>query len=464
MTSDLRRLAGAAIAVVLLFAPAAALATVSTDIPNADGIPSRLYYDHMVMQHGASVPVWGTSNAAEHVTVTIASQTKPTVADNAGRWRVTLDPMPPGGPYDLVIQGDDNTLDFTDVMVGDVWLMAGQSNLMIRRPTQGDLAQFPNARVFKRSWTDRPGDIPFGFAKVMGEELGMTVGVLQCALRGASALSRTWLGPDATNNPDPEIQAIVASGNYGQSYMTAVRNVAGFPVKGMIWWQGESDARTEIDPGEQYSHVLPAIVESWRAAWNDNSIPFLFLQEPVGDGYQADQVGPTALPDPNFSPERSASFRDAYIRSLSEPNTQVITSADLVGGVHPRDREGYTFRIAAAVLGFVYGEPLTFAGPTYSSMSIESGNHVRLKFRAGTVSNLQSVGGPLQGFSISPDDIHFVWANAEIQGSDVVVWNDSVPSPLVVRYGYHKDYSFANLFNDAGMAAPTFTTHAHPYQ
>jgi sialate O-acetylesterase len=187
------------------------------------------------------------------------------------------------------------------------------------------------------------------------------------------------------------------------------------------------------------------------------------VQEPVGHGYQPEQSEPNPLPDANPT-TRAADLRHAFIRAMRVENTQVITSADLVGGLHPRDREGYVRRIRTAVLGFVYGDNITFAGPTYQGMSIEAGNRVRIRFRDGTATGLQAHGGPLQGFSISADGVTFVWAEAEIQGEEVVVSSDSVQAPTIVRYGYDLDYTFANLFNDADMAAPTFSTDASPFE
>lgn len=427
------------------------------------GLPIRLFSSHMVLQRDSNDPVWGTADPGESVSVTIASQVKATVADAGGNWRVVLDPVPAGGPYEMVVQGSSNALTFTDILFGDVWVMAGQSNLMIKRPFPGVLAQYPNARAFKRTWFDRVGGIPFNFARVMNEELGVPVAVLQCTARGSSGLARTWIAPGAEMS-DPVIADIIATGNYGQSYAASVERVAGFAIKGFIWWQGESDTRSRNDPGEEYAHVLPAVVESWRSTWQNPSLPFLFMMEPVGNGMQAEQTVPDSLPDANYTPQQSANMRQAFIRALRVENTQVITNADLVSGLHPRDREGYLRRIQTAVLGFVYGEPLIFAGPTYQGMSIESGNHVRIRFRPGTATGLEARGGPLQGFSISGDGVSFVWANAEIQGEEVVVWNDAVPSPTIVRYGYHKNYGFANLANAAGMGAPTFTTDATPFE
>jgi len=341
--------------------------------------------------------------------------------------------------------------------------MAGQSNLMIQRPFPGKLASTQNARVYKRTWFDRVGGMTWNFAKVLNEELGVPVAVLQCAARGSSGLARTWIDTQVIDSDDPFIVDLVESTNYGQSYRVAVEPVTGLAVKGIIWWQGESDTRSRNDPGEEYAHVMPAIIESWREAWQDPTLPFLLMMEPVGGGMLGTDTEPEELPDANYTPQQSAHMRQAFIRALKEPYTAVITNADLFSGLHPTDRDAYRDRIEITALSFVYGEGVPYAGPTFQSKSIEDGNKVRIHFRDNTATGLTTRGGgALQGFSISGDGQNFVWANAEIQGEEVVVWSDSVPNPTIVRYGYHKVYKFANLMNGAGMGAPTFTTDAEP--
>lgn len=467
MRSATRRLPSALLTALLtqvlpLFVATPSHAILDLHVNDDRGRARFLFANHMVMQRDVAAPVWGKADPGEPVSVTVASQTKSTVTDPDGNWRIVLDPVPAGGPYDMVIQGF-NKITLTDVMFGDVFLLAGQSNLMIRRLWPGQVAEHPEARVFKTSWQDRPGGLPFNFALSLSHEVGVTVGVLQCAMRGSSGLVRTWLGPDAANSTDPFVQDIVATGDWGQSYRSVVAPVMGFAIKGIVWWQGEADMRRREDPGPDYSHIFPAVIESWRSGWGLGAIPFQFLQEPVGDGLQPEQLVPSPLPDAN--PTGSAGrMRQAYIQTMALENTQVVTSGDMVGGLHPKDRDGYTRRIVGTVLARVYGRSLTYAGPTFQSATLESGGRVRIHFRTNTASGLTARGGPLQGFSISDNGRYFRWANAEIQGEEVVVWNDTLQDPpVVVRYGYDLDYTFANLFNDAGMAAPTFSTDATPY-
>jgi sialate O-acetylesterase len=447
-----RALAGALLAHALA-SPAGATVWIQGE---SGGRPVDLFGDHMVLQRDAPVPVWGRATSNQVVTVSVASQTKTTTASASGVWRLYLDPMPAGGPYELVVSCPDNTITLTDVMIGDVWLMAGQSNLMIKRLRPGDMAEYPDVRVFKRTWDERPGGIPWNFGRELNTELGVPIGVLQRGMRGSSGLARTWLGPDAVESTDPVVQAITATTDWGQSYEAVIRDVSGFAIKGVVWWQGEADSRRRENAGLEYGQILREIIRSWRSEWNQGPFPFLFLAEPVGGGYQPEQSEPGPLPPEPMLESRAGLMRQAYVDTLAVENTTLITSADLVDGLHPRDREGYCRRIVGAVLARVYDYGITYAGPTVESATIENGNKVRIKFREGTNSGMYARGGPLQGFEIAATG----WkrfANAEIDGTDVIVWHDEILFPKFVRYGYALDFTFANLFNDADMAAPTFT-------
>jgi sialate O-acetylesterase len=198
-------------------------------------------------------------------------------------------------------------------------------------------------------------------------------------------------------------------------------------------------------------------VRSWRVAWDRSDLPFVLMQLPTGGGLQIDETV-EALPASPPDPDIAALMRRATFNGLSEPGTTLTVSIDVRGGTHPRDRALFGERMANNARAGVYGEGLVYSGPIYSSMTIESGNRVRLAFKPDTAIGLQAVGGPLQGFSISGDGETFVWANAEIEGDEVVVWNDAVAAPTVVRYAWARRPEWANLFNAAGLGAAPFST------
>jgi sialate O-acetylesterase len=289
------------------------------------------------------------------------------------------------------------------------------------------------------------------------------IGLINRAAGGTSM--RSWLPLSAENDPDPTVQAILATWDgWGDEYQHQVQPLAGFAIRGIVYWQGEQDLKlARQDPGniDHFYHLLPALARAWRADWQIGQIPFVFVQLPTGGGLQQGQVV-TPLPPSPPSPDIAMRMRQATFNGLSEPGTALMVSIDIPGSVHPRDHDLYGYRLATAALGTTYGESFAYSGPIYASMSIESGGHVRLKFKPNTADALQAVGGPLQGFSISADGQNFVWAQAEIQANEVVVWNDSIPSPSVVHYAWDKYPTWANLFNGAGLGTAPFSTTETP--
>jgi len=452
----------AAFALALLVRPA--VAEVSLEIATPVGIPRVLFADGMVLQRDMPVPVWGLADPGEDVSVTIAGQTKSTVTAGNGTWRVELDPLVAGGPHEMTIAGT-NTIVLSDVLVGEVWVCTGQSNMTIRRARPREMAEVPQIRALARSgtWGDRPSGVAFAFAKEIHAALGVPVGIINRAAGGTPI--RTWLSPVVTSDANPDVQAIVGSWtSVGDQFQLQIAPFAGAAVRGIVYWQGEQDlklSRQDVGSVERYYHLLPALVRSWRSAWQRSDLPFVIVQLPTGGGLKLDEnVEPLPVVPPQ--PDIATLMRRATFNGLSEPGTALTVSIDVRGGVHPRERGLFAQRIANAARGTVYGESFVFSGPIYSSMSIEAAGRVRLRFKAGTADGLQAVGGPLQGFAISADGETFVWAQAQIEANEVVVWDDAIPSPTVVRYAWTREPTWANLFNGDGLGTAPFSTDEFP--
>lgn len=446
----------------LLAVPAGA--EVRLEPPGAAAKPVVPFSDGMVLQREMPAPVWGWADPGENVSVTIDGQTKQATAGVDGTWRVVLDPMPAGGPHSLTIEGT-NTIVIQDVLVGEVWVCSGQSNMVVRRAKRRDLAEFPQIRALARSgrWNDRASGVAFAFAKELHATYGVPVGILNRAAGGTPI--RLWLAPEAAADTDPEAQAIVGGWtSFGDQYALHIAPLEGYAIRGVVWWQGEQDlklARQDVGSVLHYYHLLPALVRSWRAAWQRSDLPFVLMQLPTGGGFRIER-GLEPLPPVPPEPDNATLMRRATFHGLSEPGTTLTVSVDVRGGVHPRDRELYAHRIANNARASAYGESFAYSGPIYSSMSVEDGNRVRLAFRPGTADGLQVVDGAPQGFAISGDGETFVWAEAEIQGSEVVVWSDEVPNPTVVRYAWARNPEWANLFNGDLLGAAPFSTEDPP--
>jgi sialate O-acetylesterase len=221
-----------------------------------------------------------------------------------------------------------------------------------------------------------------------------------------------------------------------------------YPLRGAIWYQGESNALQ----AHQYRNLLPALIRSWRASWNDRDFPFLIVQLPNHG----------AIPD---EPSESAwaELREAqFLTTRQIPNTGIAVTID-VGDpkdVHPHRKVEVGQRLALLALGTTYKKPIVYSGPLYQSMTVE-GNKIRTRFtNIGT--GMEAHGsGQLVGFAIAGADRKFHWAEATIDGISVVVSSSDVPTPVAVRYAWG-DSPRCNLFNEAGLPASPFRTDDWP--
>jgi sialate O-acetylesterase len=414
---------------------------------------SKLFSDGLVLQRDRANPIWGVADPLEAVTVSISGQAKSTITGTDGRWQVLLDPMPAGGPHTLAVNG---SVVIANVAVGELWLCSGQSNMVIGAPSKQVMSLFPNVRAHRgRNWQERPAGACFWFAADLSARLGgLTVGVINEAVGGSGI--RHWLAPTYVLDPDPALPGAIAGRTVGRLYAKKIEPLKAIAFRGVAWWQGEAD---DGQPGH-YHHLLPAMIRSWRSDWSRPDLPFLFVQLPTGGGMRATDSLATLPPRPPFTTLQSQ-MRNTYLNALTLPHTGMVISADLDGGTHPRNRELYGRRLSQVAAATVYAAPGTYSGPIFAFATPE-GTRLRLHFRNGTAEGLHAVGGPLQGFSISGDNKTFEWAQAAIEGSTVVVWSDSIPSPIAVRYGWSNKQRWANLFNGEGLGAAPFSTDVEP--
>ena len=244
--------------------------------------------------------------------------------------------------------------------------------------------------------------------------------------------------------PAPGYPPRPASGLY-EGMITAL---APYPLRGAIWYQGESNALEAY----QYRKLLPALIQSWRASWNDRDFPFLIVQLPNHG----------AIPD---EPSESAwaELREAQLLTTRHvPNTGIAVTID-VGDpkdVHPHRKAEVGQRLALWALGTTYRKPIVYSGPLYQSMTVE-GNKIRIRF-TNSGSRIEAHGsGQLVGFAIAGADRKFHWAEATIDGVSVVVSSLDVPVPVAVRYAWG-DSPRCNLFNEDGLPASPFRTDDWP--
>ncbi len=415
----------------------------------------------MVLQREMPVPIWGTAASGEQVTITIATQSKTVTTPSNGKWTAKLDPMPAGGPYVLTIKGT-NTVSLNDVYVGEVWQAAGQSNVDTRLNFYSNLASeitqanYPLLRYYTLR---QPGEtttwevvspstagplsaLAYFFGKELQQKTGRAVGLVVTAVGGTRISA--WLDP-ATLSAHPE----VTDSDRGSMWNMWVGPVVGYALRGTIWYQGENNANTADGP--TYGERFKWLINGWRAAWGQGDFPFYFAQLSNTHAIQTDPN--------NTSPV--ATIREGQRMGLALPNTAMSVNMDI--GVaddwHFPNKPEAGHRLALPARAKDYGEPeLVYSGPLYTSKSI-SGNKVILNFAHIGGGLMARDGGALKGFAIAGATGAWVWGEAAISGSTVVVSSASVPTPTRVRYAWG-DNPVLSLYNKEGLPAASFTTES----
>jgi sialate O-acetylesterase len=457
-----------------------------------------IFSSHMVLQRDMPVPVWGTAAPGEKVAVNFRSQVKSAVADANGKWLVKLDKLEVGGP-DVMKIAAANTITLEDVLVGEVWLGSGQSNMdlpvsqanvlntaidCLGDPVLAGLSarSYPKLRLFINGnrWEEATptnnlkfSALLFAFGVPLQKDLNVPVGLMKSA-QGATS-SRCWLSQDAFDS-DPACKEAVlklmenqgdkllpqqkwGAIKVGDLYEGRIRSMIPYAIRGVLWDQGE--AGTDMAGVDQYT-LMGALIRGWRKDWAQGDFPFLYIQKPSGPGCAWDYDDPVTrlarpfAPLPNGVPGDGGN-NDNYIRIMRHPNTAMVTSSDLGTKNHPDNKSGYGARAARVALGFAYGRKVEYYGPRYQSHKLEGGK-VRVSFDHIGKGLAWCNGAKLQGFAIAGEDRAFQWADAVIDGQTVVLSCDQVKNPVAASYGWGDTYPWANLFNKDQLPALPFRT------
>lgn len=430
----------------------------------ADVQPHPLFCENLVLQQGTAVPVWGTADPGEKVSVRCQGQEVSVVADKDGQWLVRLQDLKPGGPYELTITGK-NSIRLENVLVGEVWLCSGQSNMewSVKASADADknIAASANDRIrlftvprtkaetpqthLKGNWSVCGPATVAGFSAVgyyfgrdLQKALNVPVGLIHSSWGGTAA--ELWTSRRVLDS-NPNFPK-----NGGQLYNGMIAPLIPYAIKGVIWYQGESNAGRAW----QYRSLFPAMIQNWRDDWKQGDFPFLYVQ-----------LAPFMKIVNEPSESAWAELREAQLLTLKQPNTAMAVITDLGDekDIHPRRKEPVGQRLALAALGRVYGRKIVYSGPIYESMKVE-GNQAILRFQH-TGSGLIVKGDRLTGFTIAGEDRKFVNADAVIVEDRVVVSSPSVSRPVAVRFGW-ANYPLVNLYNKEGLPASPFRTDDFP--
>ena len=216
-----------------------------------------------------------------------------------------------------------------------------------------------------------------------------------------------------------------------------------YAIRGAIWYQGESNA----GQGDAYRVLLTAMIQGWRKAWGEGDFPFLIVQLA---NFLARQPEPT---DTAWARLRWAQTQVA--QEVKKCGLAVAIDIGDAADIHPRNKQAVGQRLALAAQKIAYGKKVAYSGPVYKSMK-RQGDRIRVKFNH-TDGGLVVKGEKLEGFALAGEDREFVWANAEVEGDQVVVWSDTVEKPVAVRYAW-ADNPACNLYNGADLPAVPFRT------
>ena len=230
-------------------------------------------------------------------------------------------------------------------------------------------------------------------------------------------------------------------------YNKMIHPILKFPIKGVLWYQGESNAGNAVD-AKAYTEHFKNMITSWRKLWNLGDFPFLYVQLA---NYMAVNEHP--------APSNWALLRESQSNALELPNTgqAVIIDIGEANDIHPRNKQDVGKRLALAAQTIAYGKEVVFSGPKFSKMTTAS-SKIILHFDHIGGGLITNDNGPLQGFSIAGPDKKFVWAQAKIEGNTIEVWSEDVAAPTAVRYAWADNPDTSNLYNKEGLPASPFRT------
>jgi sialate O-acetylesterase len=466
---------------------------------------------HMVIQRDRPIHLWGWASSGEQISVRLGKAESSTIADTNGRWSTYLPAMSAGGPYEINISGK-NSIALSDVLVGDVWVASGQSNMELplkgfprsplnRSAEEIAAANYPKLRLFQvgrktsthpdfdvtaqQPWTACTPKVAANFSALayffgrdLQKDIKVPIGLISSnwgATPAEAWMSLRGFGRDemlmpyfsdalaeltAKESIAAEQQRFIAIRDKSDSNATAdptamnksykpeaypsalyngmIAPLTPLPIKGVIWYQGESDAFPAQSP--LYRRLFPALIEDWRLAWHEPELPFLYVQ-------LANYDAPTI--------RDWAEIRDAQRATLKLADTAMIVTIDIGSSknIHPPDKQTVGARLARAARAGAYHEPLEYSGPLFRQAVID-GDSIRLYFDHAK-DGLQLKESAPSGFEIAGADRKFVSADAHIDGDAVVLAVAKGKPPIYVRYLWKNDPQ-AQLFGKDGLPASPF--------
>ncbi|RAK00199.1 sialate O-acetylesterase [Larkinella arboricola] len=451
---------------LLLFCSVSAFANVS--------LPSILN-SNMVLQQQTELVLWGWADPTEKITVSASWASAPvsTTCANDAVWKVSLQTPKAGGPYTITIQGH-NKIELTNILIGEVWLCSGQSNMEMTAAggvkdalAEAPTANYPNIRFFKVSrraaetaqvdvrgnWTvcdsatmKHISAVGYFFGKKLQNTLNVPIGLIDASWGGS--FMDSWvpetlamLYPETRRSALAMPKAPWAPNKAGVLYNGMIAPLTAFPIAGVIWYQGEAN-RHDAPAYYKLTHTL---VDAWRGLWQ-KELPFYYVQ-----------IAPFTYGD-KF---QTAATRESQTRAMDIPKSGMIVTTDLVDNlkdIHPAYKKEVGNRLANWALAETYGQKVgLYKSPQYRSMVVE-GAKIRLTFD-NAPNGLVVKGSEVTELEIAGADGVFSKAQARIKGNTLEVWSEAVKNPVAVRFAF-RDAPVPNLFSKEGLPVIPFRTDA----
>lgn len=436
---------------------------------------TSIFGDHMVMQRHTNTAVWGTDRPNKKIVIEASwGERSETVTDQYGNWMTHIKTSKAGGPYTLSVVGSSK-IEVKDILLGEVWLCSGQSNMARElkgakdQPVEGSAeaiatSENVNLRFFKvklamcseplttceGTWKlSQPetaaefSATAYFFGKKLQNELGVPIGLISSNWGATPA--EAWT-PESTANSFPRLKdkldknAPITKKTPSVLYNAMINPLIPYTIKGVIWYQGEANRKF----AEEYATLFPAMISAWRNNWHQSEMPFYFVQlAPLG-----------------FGGDKLVTLQQSQLKTfLTVPNTGMVVTNDIGDEkcIHPPKKKEVGDRLALWALAKNYGfDTIIYSGPIYTSMLVNNSDIV-LSFDYAS-HGLSSKGRELQDFEIAANDGVFYPAKAIIvNGNQVKVSSEKVSNPAIVRYAW-KSYLEGSLFNAEGLPASAFTT------
>ena len=434
----------------------------------------NVFSSNMMLQQNKEVAIWGWASPGEQIKITGSWNNKTVeVKTNSGaKWMTLLQTPIAGGPYKVTIEGE-NTIILENVLIGEVWVCSGQSN-MESSATHGysfnnaqqeiSNASHPQIRLFQveKATSDTKQDDLTGtwvvcspetmkgfsgtayfFGRELQNTLNIPIGLIHSSWGGTAA--EVWMDEKVIEADEVFLENAaklrVSDGwtrKAGSAFNAMIAPLIPYGIAGTIWYQGESNTVAPLN----YSRLFPAMIKDWRNKWG-HEFPFYYVQ---------------IAPFKYDTPDVGVLLRESQLKAMSVPNTGMVVISDIgdITNIHPTNKQDVGYRLAQWALAKTYGKTdVSHSGPVYTKMKTD-GKKIKLFFDYAE-KGLVAKGGTLTHFEIAGIDQQFVPAKAKIIGNTIEVSNRKVKAPIAVRFAWD-NIAEPNLFNADGLPASAFRT------